>query len=871
MVEENNNINTTVIAKKFSFWKFIKRLFMSVFLLLFFLISTSITLVIIYEDDVKNIIINELNKYLNTEVKVNPEDINLTIINTFPDCALEFKNVLALETFAKKNKDTLLFAKRLALEFNVKDLFYKNYTIKSIVIENATANLKVNKKGETNYNVWKSNSSNVSSDDVKFELQKIKFTNVDLSYKNVKNKFKIETTIKDLVFKGKFNSDNYVLSAKGKTFINTLQADKVTYLNQKQVNLNVELKVENNTYSIIKSETTFNATQITSNGSFIIKDSLSNLDINFNAKNLDIASSLSLLPEKFQSQISEYKSTGEFYAKGKIHYSGNNDFTLKSEFGINNANITYQPKNTTLTSVNLNGEVEINEKRTVLKLKNISAQLNNNQFNGDVELSNFKDPYLKLKIKANTKLEELIQFYPIDTLQNVSGAINLDATIEGLISDMKSNAFSPNINANGEAMLSDLKASFKNSTQALNIIEGKLSLNNRHLNVFGLKFSKGKSDIMLVGEMPNFLGYLFNESEPLTIIANVASDNIEVEDFLFPSGSSNSTSEINLSDKLILNISVNAQKLSFGKFSANLVKGELMLKNQKIAIQNTSLGTCDGQLNLNSFIDASGNVIKVSGHADMNNLNIQKLFYQLNNFSQNTIQDKNIKGFVTSSTDFSCIWDKKLNLDLNSIAASTNLTIERGELIGLKTLESLGKYIDVNELMHIKFSNLQSNIDIKNKIISIPKTSIKSSAINLELWGKHTFNNDIDYHIQLLISELISKKPRKNKELDEELALIENDAENRRSVFILMTGTVDNPIIKYDKKGAKEKIREDIKQEKQNLKQLLKEEFGLFKKDTIKTKQETSNQKFDIQFGDEKPKQTKPLQPKKKEEDDDDF
>ena len=91
------------------------------------------------------------------------------------------------------------------------------------------------------------------------------------------------------------------------------------------------------------------------------------------------------------------------------------------------------------------------------------------------------------------------------------------------------------------------------------------------------------------------------------------------------------------------------------------------------------------------------------------------------------------------------------------------------------------------------------------------------------------------------------------------------DAENRRSVFILMTGPIDNPLIKYDRKGAKEKIKEDIKQEKQNLKQLLKEEFGFFKKDSIKIKEtEKSNQKFQLKVGDEKPKANKPLQPKKK-------
>jgi hypothetical protein len=377
---------------------------------------------------------------------------------------------------------------------------------------------------------------------------------------------------------------------------------------------------------------------------------------------------------------------------------------------------------------------------------------------------------------------------------------------------------------------------------------------------------------MLVGQLPNFLGYLFDAKEPLTIVAQVTSNRVEVEDFIFSSGQANENSSVSIPDNLDFNVSVDVKNLTFREFTADNLKGNLLLKNQKLALRNFIFNATDGEIKLNVFADASEENIHVSGEGELNKLNIQKLFMQLNNFGQTVIQDNNLKGFVTSKIDFSGVWDKKLKVDLNSINVSSNNLIERGELIAFKPLESLAKYIDVNELRHIKFSTLQSAIEIKNKVITIPKTSIKSNAINLEWWGKHTFDNQIDYHIQLLLSELLAKKPRANKNFDEELSLVESDAENRRSVFILMTGPIDNPVIKYDRKGAKEKIKEDIRQEKQNLKQLLKEEFGFFKKDSIKIKEtEKSNQKFQLQVGDEKPKANKPLQPKKKEENEEDF
>lgn len=832
----------------------------------------AISLVFIYEKEVVGLIIAELNKHLKTEVRIDPKNINLTIIKSFPDCAIEFKELTAMDSKEFQSNDTLLYAKRLSLAFNLKELFNKNYTIKKIELANARCHIKIDKKGNANYLVWKSDGRETNSDSLKFALQKISLTDVNLIYKDSKNKIKLNTVIKELHFKGNFSDDNYTLKSDGIAFVNLFQVEKVKYLNNKNLKFNLEFEVKGSTYTIKKSETSINTTQLVSNGAFVIKDSLQSLDINFNGKNLDISTTLSLLPDKFQNQINDYESEGEFYASGECHYKNGQPFILKSDFGIKKATITYKKQNAKLENVNLLGSIEINEKRSSLKLKSISANLNSNTFSGNMELSHFEDPYIKLNLAVSTKLEELIAFYPIDTLQEVSGNIRLTAEIEGLISEMKSSAYSPKILAKGSAVITDLKAKFKQSEKVINIPEGELQLNNRHLNVYGLKIIKGNSNVILVGEMPNFLGYLFDPKLPLTIIAQVTSDNIEVEDFIFGAGKSGDNSSVSIADNLDFNISVNINHLTFGKFSADNLKGNMFLKNKKIALKDLVLNVADGEIKLNTFADASGENIKVSADCDLNKLNIQKLFAQLNNFGQITISDQNLKGFVTASVDFACTWDKKLVTDLKSLNLTSSLLIEHGELIGFKPLESLAKYIDIKELRHIKFSTLKSAVEIKNSMITIPKTSIKSTAINMELWGKHSFDNVIDYHIQLLLSEILSKRPRSNKAFDEELSLIENDPENRRSVFILMTGPIDNPIIKYDRKGAKDKIKEDIKLEKQNLKQLLKEEFGFFKKDSIKVKEtQKANQKFQVEVGDQPKKKETPLQPKKKEDDEDDF
>ena len=97
----------------------------------------AVSLIFVYEDEVKSIIIGELNKNLKSEVKVDPKNIDLTFIKSFPKCALEFKDVLILEAVEKKERDTLIFAEDILLMFNLKDLWNKNYTINKINVNGA--------------------------------------------------------------------------------------------------------------------------------------------------------------------------------------------------------------------------------------------------------------------------------------------------------------------------------------------------------------------------------------------------------------------------------------------------------------------------------------------------------------------------------------------------------------------------------------------------------------------------------------------------------------------------------------------------------------------------------------------------------------
>ncbi|MEY4593904.1 MAG: hypothetical protein RIQ47_314, partial [Bacteroidota bacterium] len=106
-------------------------------------------------------------------------------------------------------------------------------------------------------------------------------------------------------------------------------------------------------------------------------------------------------------------------------------------------------------------------------------------------------------------------------------------------------------------------------------------------------------------------------------------------------------------------------------------------------------------------------------------------------------------------------------------------------------------------------------------------------------------DNVIDYKIKLLLSDVLGKKVKSS---NSEFGEIEDDGLGRTQLYLSMKGTVDNPKISYDRKAVGEKIKQEAKQEKEQLKQLLRDEFGGKKKQEQKPAEPPKKKKEELEI-----------------------
>ena len=114
--------------------------------------------------------------------------------------------------------------------------------------------------------------------------------------------------------------------------------------------------------------------------------------------------------------------------------------------------------------------------------------------------------------------------------------------------------------------------------------------------------------------------------------------------------------------------------------------------------------------------------------------------------------------------------------------------------------------------------------------------------------------------MKLLLSDLLSRKVKKSKRRDSSFGDVEEDNDGRLILYLLMNGDKDDFDVKYDRKAAKETRKENMQAERSELKQILNEEFGWFKKDSVintDTAIKQDQEKFKVEFEEDSKKSKK--------------
>jgi uncharacterized protein involved in outer membrane biogenesis len=805
-----------------------------------FLVAQSAFLLYLYQDEIKNSAISKLNGYLATEIQVG--HISFSVFEHFPYVSITFPEVHIKEAVPGSRED-LVAAGKISLLFNFWDLYSKNYRIRKLYVSDADIHIKTDSTGKDNYHFWKTGTGK-EGEAFKLDVDEIILSKVRVTYADQAGAQFYDIMNRDVTMKGKFAAGAFQMALRGEMLVNRIQHQQTIYLHNKELwseaSLFIDTEKENYRFDELKLKLT--EMTLVAKGEISRKDNQRYISLDAQGSEMTIQSFLSLLPNRYASYMKNYQSTGDFYLNVQVQGAMNQP-SIVCTAGIRNGTVqvTHETlgkrtvKNVQMQVTYTNGKNQ-NAASSSLNIKEFSGVIEGNPLQANMNISNFDNPYLQLEILGQLKMEDVLPLIPTQKIKTAGGNVKINASFAGYIKDFNNSAGTERIRSEGTLDISNLHFTADRSDLEFKEFTGSFEFRNNDLRINSWSGKISESDFRINGYFRNLLAFVLLPDQQIEIDAQLFSNRINLDQLLSVSAGVSATSDtvyvLKISPKIIAHIKADIGRLNFERFTGENIRGSFHIVNQVFNSDYLSLDALKGQLYAKLRVDASSSDhIRMNVEANLKSVDIRRMFYEFKNFSQDVLVDKNLSGRLSASIQSEALFSKALQMDTRQLTATGNILIENGELISYEPMLALAKYIDVEELKSMRFSTIENKIDIRNRVITIPTMDIQSNALNLTLSGTHNFDNDIDYHLKILLSEIMRKRSKRFNN-DEQFGEIEDDGSGKTTLFLRMYGNVSNPKFALDKNAIRQKIKSDLKQEGREVKDVLKTEFSSwFKKD----------------------------------------
>lgn len=837
------------ILRKFLFW---------IFFVCLFLLTTVTVLLHIYQDDIKAYAIEAINKHLKTPLEVR--GIELSFFHDFPRASLEFKDVLIHDAYeTQQSEDTLIYAHRMYLTFNVWDIWNGDYTVKRLAMEDARLNLRVNRGGEVNYDILKDAEENPEDPETNFafRLEMLRFDRLAFTYSNhaTSQYYKIDI-IKGLA-KGEFDASEFELKSESEIYVRKIKSNSITLLRNKpgRVELDMQANTETGTYIFSRGDIILGQMPFELSGQI----DTARIDLSIRGKEIELADLANTLAAGTMPDATRYQGTGilnfESYISGPV--SSTDMPSITADFRLDDGTLTNPSNNLKIYDVNLEGSYANEQKgrKEKLTFSALKLKLLDSFFNGKGDVENFAQPKIDATVSGDLDLASFHRFFRLPEVDEIGGKVklNLDIQMQFFDPEYRSEKFQV-YHSKGQLTMQNVIFSRSGDDLVYQDINGEMIIHDNDASIRDFKFKTGKSDLLLNGALSNLVGYVTGNGG-LGIVAALESEHIDLNEFIgeTENEADGELEKFILPADLNLNVDLQVYDMKWDNHRFEAITGKLLMANRKVTAKNFRLKTVEGEirggLTLNNLVEA-GNVIE--GNLEYSGINIRTLFSEWENFDQETVTDKHISGTAKGSIDLLLFFNPYFSIIEDKIFAMTDLQIENGALKDLETMKLITDYMRTNKglkillnkhidkfeekLLNLQFKTLKNTIEIKDRRIIIPEMLISSNALDVKLFGWHDFDNNVEYHFSFRFRELktVAEYTEFGKIEDDGLGLV---------IYLTMKGSIEEPEFSLDSDERKNDIRESVAEEKNTVKSILKTEFGLFKSDTTVQRMNVNNSK----------------------------
>ncbi len=731
------------------------------------------------------------NRKLNGEL--NFKEANLSFFSHFPSLTLSLTK-FSLKGSAPYKDETLVSADEISFGINLKSLIFdKAVAIDKIFLSDAFMNVKVNEKGEANYNVYVSDSKENSKDTTSttsLRLEKIAITNTHLLYNDKSTKILIDAKGFNYVGKGDLTKAIFQLDTEADIDDFNFAFGGEQYLKNKSVNANLITKINTNSLAFIFEENNLKINKLPID--FVGKlDFLKNgydLDFKVESQNSKLNDFFTALPPSYVTWLEKTKVKGNtslmLTLKGKYIASTNEKPDLAFNMKIRDGEINYKEAPLSASNIFLNFDTKLpalNTERLKVNIDSIFFNVGKDYVKGIIKTEGLSKPNIDARIKSAVDLGKLDQAFGLQNM-DLKGILNVDVNSKGVY-DAK----------NKIVPITKGTIAFKNGFIKTDYYPNPITNINIVANV--LDHSGSLKDLKIVLNPASF----HFEGKPIYVKANL--ENLEnVKYDIQAKGELDLAKIYKVFSQKGLDVKgyIKAD-VAFKGTQADAVAGNYHKLNNKGTLVLRNIATNSEYLP-KSFVIKEGEFVFNQDKMNFNNFSATygQSDFKMNGYMQNVIDfvlsDKGVlKGSFNVDANYINVDEFMSNSAKNQ--ATTDATASSGVVIVPPNLDlqfnCLAQKVDFDEL---KMQNLKGNVTINKGTLQMHKSGfdIIGSNVNMNVvYGSETPEKAF-FELEVLAKDFDVKRAYKEVKMFREMASAAESAEGIVSLDYKVAGKLNS-------------------------------------------------------------------------------
>ena len=373
---------------------------------------------IIFADKIKEQIKKTANEKLSAEL--NYSDVSVSFFHHFPSLTLTL-NDLSLNGSAPYKNEKFITAKEVSFGINVASLvFSKEVKIDQIYLSDSFINVKVNPKGEANYNVYKSSNTSDPKDstdaDASLKLERIEILNSKIIYDDQSTKVHFDAFGFNYLGKGDLNQAVFDLYSKAKIEKLNIVYEGEPYLMNKKIDADLITKVNVNSLSFFfqQNNLKINQLMVDFKGKFDFLKEGYNMDFVIKSDNSKLNDVFTAFPPKYITWLSKTELKGNtnllLTLKGNYIASQNIAPDLNLDIKIDSGFVNYNKSAFPVSNLNLEVKTKVpslNPDLAIVDAKNLSLNINKDYLKSKFYIEGINTPNINADFKARIDLEKL--------------------------------------------------------------------------------------------------------------------------------------------------------------------------------------------------------------------------------------------------------------------------------------------------------------------------------------------------------------------------------------------------------------------------------------------------------------------------------